>query len=258
MRWRCSGHAAAVARADRYWAAELPAAVRERALAICRDTLECDDVLMMLDDERYPVEAVAPLRAEMGTVLAEACLDGACVCGQAAKLLAATDQRRLALAEAGCNDGEAEGCYELARAIEDGRAGPADPARALALYRVACPSQRPLENEPGPRQGEYSPRACDRLAEHFERGQVPPKEREHAMWYASTACQRAGQERDHAPCLRLARYHAHGPRTGRNIEDTNLAALGPPGNPVRRRACKRPSVAEACAVVQDEVAHVRP
>jgi hypothetical protein len=57
--------------------------------------------------------------------------------------------------------------------------------------------------------------------------------------------------------LRLARYHAHGPRTGRNREDANLAALGPEGNPVRRRACKRSSMAEACAAVQDEIAHVR-
>jgi hypothetical protein len=52
-------------------------------------------------------------------------------------------------------------------------------------------------------------------------------------------------------------YHVHGTRTGRNIEDANLAALGPEGNPVRRRACKRPSVAAACAAVQDEIAHVR-
>jgi TPR repeat protein len=231
--------------------------VRERALTICRDTLECDDVLMMLDDERYPVEPVAALRAEMGGVLVEACLDGGCVCGLAAKLLPAADARRVALAEAGCREGEAEGCYELARAIEDGRAGPPDLAHALALYQVACPRLRPVEDEPGPRQGEYSPRACDRLAQHHERGGMPPREREHAVWYAQAACQRAGQERDHAPCLRLARYHVHGPNTGRNIEDANLAALGPQGNPVRRRACKRPSVAEACTAVQDEVAHVR-
>lgn len=237
--------------------AEVPAEVRARALAICRDTLECDDVLMMLDMERYPVAAVAPVRAEMGSVLAEACLDGACVCGQAAKLLSSSDERHLALAEAGCRDGEAEACYELARAIEDGHAGPANLDQAMPLYRVACPGQRPLEQEPGPRQGEYSPRACDRLAQLHERGESPPKEPEHALWYARAACQRAGQERDHAPCLRLARYYAHGPKTGRNIEDANLAALGAPGNPVRRRACERPSVAEACAVVQDEIAHVR-
>jgi TPR repeat protein len=236
---------------------ELPASVRSRALAICRDTLECGDVWMMLDDERYPVEALVPLRTEMGEVLAEACLEGACVCGQAAKLLPAGDPRRVPLAEAGCRDGEAEGCYELARAIEDGQAGPPDLARAMDLYRVACPSQRPVEDEPGPRQGEYSPRACDRLAQHHQRGEMPPKDGGHAFWYAQAACQRAGKERDHAPCLRLARYHAHGPRTGRNREDANLAALGPEGNPVRRRACKRSSMAEACAAVQDEIAHVR-
>jgi TPR repeat protein len=255
-RWQCSGNEGHLYRRSKTHDATPSDAVRRRALAICAATHECTDILMMLDKDGYAVDAVEPLEREMAGVLVEACLDGECVCGDAARHLPDDDARRLALAEAGCDNGEAEGCFELGRLYQEGRGVAVDEARAFSLYELACPQMRPLEEEFGPRQGEYSPRACDRLAAREEHGEMPPKEQARAFFYAHGACQRPGFERDHAPCLRLGRYHAYEKNTGRSIEDAHEASLGRQGDPIYRKECTRPSVAAACRALEDEIGRI--
>jgi hypothetical protein len=217
------------------------------AETICAETLECDDVSWMLDRNGVSLEARAPLFATAEKVLVEACLDGACVCGQALGFVKADDPRRGELAELACENGEAEGCYELGR-VHEARG---DLARATALYDLACPPEHPTwEGRRAPRMGELSPHACDRLAELHERGVMPPKEEPQAWYYAKLACQNPGVERDHAPCVRVARYWATtGRTTGRKTEDM-LRYFD-------EKECKRPSVAAVCQAHRKEVMSVK-
>jgi len=223
--------------------------LRERALAICRDTLDCSPLLMMLDKSKYAVAEVLPIRHAMGEVLAAACIEGACTCGEAARNLPSSDERRRALAEAGCADGEAEGCYELARLLEAGEGVQKDEPRAVALYQLACPAEKRADGSHA-YDSEYSPRACDRLAQYFAAGELPPKHVKQAEFYAERACDDSGFEIEHAPCLRMARFRQSGRNTGRNLETSLYYALGRAGTPVLRRECERPSVADECKKVE--------
>jgi hypothetical protein len=257
--WYCNDFENALYARDAKPKSELSPELRASALAICKETLECEEIAMMLDRSLYPLEEVTKLRHEMGGVLAEACKQGSCVCGEAASLLAEGDERWLALAKAGCDDGEAEGCFQLGRAYEEGRGVAKDEARARSLYELACPPTRPAaEWRDGPRQGEYAPRACDRLAALHEPGEGRIRRASAPWYYAAAACQRPGFERDHAPCLRLARYHWLTIDTGRNLEDTWDTARGRQSFPANRKECLRPSVAEACKELDELVAKGRP
>src|SRR5262249_36552423 len=89
----------------------LPEQVFAVALRVCKSTLECDEVVTMLDENGYTPAAVTPVKNAMGDALSSACLGGDCVCGEAARLLDANDPRREDLARLGCEDGEPDGCY---------------------------------------------------------------------------------------------------------------------------------------------------
>lgn len=257
--WACNDLENALYARDAKPKSELSPELRASMLEVCEETLECEEVAMMLDRSLYPLEEVTKLRHEMGGVLAEACRQGSCTCGEGASLLPEGDERWLALAKAGCDAGEAEGCYQLGRAYEEGLGVAKDEARARALYELACPPTRPAaEWRDGPRQGEYAPRACDRLAALHEPGEGRVRYASAPWYYAAAACQRPGFERDHAPCLRLARYHWLTVDTGRNLEDTLDTARGGQAFPANRKECMRPSVAEACKELDALVARGRP
>jgi hypothetical protein len=232
----------------------------ERAQAYveaCKVTHDCDELWMMIDKNRYPKEAVAPVAQAFAETLVDGCLAGECTCGSAARFLPDDDARATDLAILGCNDGEAEGCYELARRLETGRGVGKDEARALALYHLACPDVRPHEGAPGPRMGEYSPRACDRLAELASGGTYPPKDWERTMFYAHLACPSPGSMVDHGPCVRLGRFWESNPKsTGRNGEDARDAAYGPRDG-LFGQECNRPSVKEACDAFDKALASVK-
>lgn len=227
----------------------LPAEVLELAERVCKSTLECDDVAMMLDRNGYTPAALAPFRKSAGEALVAACLSGECVCGEAALYLEPKDARVADLARMGCDDGEPDACYLLARAAEEG-----DPKTAAALYEIACPA---ILASDGRAEG-YSKRACDRLAELSEQGKLFDKDSDRAFFYSTLACTRPGNERDHAPCLRRALFHGRGYMGDRRwglqtaVEVAREHFYGrqdPPGE------CARPSVADACK--RDEPALLR-
>lgn len=224
----------------------------------CKVTHDCDDLWMMIDKNRYEPADVDPIRASFADTLGEACLAGECTCGHAVRYLAEADPKALDFAILGCNDGEAEGCYELAKRLEEGRGIEKDEKRALALYHLACPDLWPRESDPGPRMGEYSKRACDRLADLAAGGAYPPKDWDRAMYYAGRACPSSGYQVDHGPCVRLGRFWETNPRsTGRNGEDARDAAYGSQSDPANRKECTRPSVKEACAAFDEGLAQVK-
>ncbi len=224
---------------------------------VCRETHDCDDLWMMLDKDRYPASDVAKIRASFASSLTEGCLAGECTCGHAARYLDEADPAGLDLAILGCEDGEAEGCYELARRLEEGRGLDKDETRALALYHLACPDMHPRESEAGPRMGEYSKRACDRLADLAAGSTYPPKDWDRAMYYAHLACTQPGVEVDHAACVRLGRFWASNPKsTGRNGEDARDAAYGPRDG-LFGMDCARPSVKDACDAFDASLAAVK-
>ncbi|MEZ4439602.1 MAG: hypothetical protein R3B72_10970 [Polyangiaceae bacterium] len=234
----------------------LPEAYATRALAICEATLQCDDVMMMLDKDGLRPEGLAPLRAKMGEILVDACLDGACVCGEAIRFLAPEDPRRPDLAQLGCGDGEAEGCYEVARLHEEGLGLAKDEAAMHRHLALACPPLIPIEAGFGPRRGDYSPRACDRIAQHYAEGAYPPKRFEEATYYARAACAHPGYEPDHLPCVRRARFATSAPNT--IAREESGPARGPEGTPVFTLECTRPSVAAECKSFEDWMARGRP
>lgn len=258
--WLCSGvEVQLYARADEARKRALGAGIVAEAQAICERTGECTDVLFSLDENGYGPDVVGPVRARAAEVLTAACLAGDCTCGEAARYVAEEAPNRLALAEAGCADGEAEGCYELGRLHEEGRGVPKDEARARALFELACPPMVPRsEWRAGPRRGEYSPRACDRLAELYEGGEMPPKDPTRARFYAGLACRHPGFEREHAPCVRLARYWATSKvRTGRNAEEAEHYFYGTGSAPVYGKECRRPSVKDLCAQHEQSIIAVQ-
>jgi TPR repeat protein len=226
----------------------LPPEIATIAERICRTTLECDDVFMMLDKDGYTPAALAPLRKTAGESLTTACLEGDCVCGEAARYLDATDPRLADLARMGCDDGEPDGCFVLGDLYDRGAGVEKSAATAFGLYDVACPS---LVADDG-REELYSKAACARLAERYEEGETLEKDVFRAFFYSTLACTRGGYERDHLPCLRRGRLHAQ--NQFKKYDDymtTPLAAgleffFGASGEPVDAKECERPSVAALC------------
>jgi TPR repeat protein len=226
----------------------LPAEIAAIAERICRTTLECDDVFMMLDKNGYAPAALAPLRKAVGEALAAACLEGECVCGEAARYLDADDPRLVDLARMGAGDGEPDAIFVLGDLHERGAGVEKDPTAAFALYELACPAELAADE----REERYSKPACARLAERYEEGATLEQDSFRAYYYASRACTRGGFERDHAPCLLRGRLHAqYGFRDPKIIFEppSQLArrfffGLGAP--PVNGKECERPSVEELC------------
>jgi TPR repeat protein len=226
----------------------LPADELALVTRICDDTHDCGELMMMLDKNGYGPELLAPVRAAFASTLTDACLAGECTCGEAARYLPEDSPDRLDLGILGCENGEAEGCWEVARALSSGVGAPKDEARAGALLDLACPPTRPLElGTTDLRLGEYSPRACDRKAEIVAAGAAPPKEYALAMYYAQFACRHPGFEIDHGPCVRLGTWWAENTiATGHNAIDAREAAEGSLGGRELENECERPSVKEAC------------
>lgn len=239
----------------------LPEGRASAALDAVKKSLDFGSIELLLDKEGYPPALLAPLRAAVAEVLVEACLEGACVCGDAAREVGEDDPRHAELARLGCDDGEAEGCHALSRLHETGRGAPLDRALAVGLYEQACPPRRPGWDRYGPRLGETSPRACERLAELYDAGDGVPKDRAVAEYYAELACQRPGYERDHGPCVRLARFWVP-PILRETCSVTECAWTyeraranlhGPTSDPVKAKECERPSVAGLCAAHAAEI-----
>jgi TPR repeat protein len=226
----------------------LPPEVEALAERICKTTLECDDVFMMLDKNGYGPAALAPLRKTTGEALARACLEGSCVCGEAARFLDPEDQRVLDLARIGCDDGEPEACFMLGDLHERGAGVEKDLAAATRLYQAACPSVLASDD----REERYSKAACDRLAGMYEEGRLFDEDIQRAYFYSTLACTRRGFERDQAPCLRRARFHAQHDFVDReHVTNTSRQAAreffyGIDSDPVNGKECERPSVAALC------------
>jgi len=220
-------------------------AVRDAAVKACRATRDCDDILTLLDELGFDEAAVAPVRQAAGEALADACIEGECGCGAAAIDLPTTDPRRLDLARLGCADGEADGCYALGRAYEEGWGIPKNPAAALAQYQAGCPAARRRDQ-----LDERSKLACDRLAEAYEVGDLVPKSFASAVFYAWGGCYDPGFERFQGPCVRLGRLLLESHSTGLGRSDPDFDALGAGYEPYHHRECKRPSVAKECAEYQ--------
>lgn len=240
---------------------ELEKTTRELAESIITKTLDARTVFLLLDKNRYTAEMLSPVREHAGKVLVEACLEGSCTCGDAAVFVAKEDPRRLDLARLGCENGEAEGCYELAQMYEGGVGVTKDEKAARVLYELACPSYRPNDYQDEPKTAEYSAAACDRLAEIYEDGAMPPKDVPRARYYAEFACRFPGMQQDHAPCIRLARYWAS--RAIRSNCDNEWCAgdmaqaleklNGPSMTPFEAKECERPSVKALCEKYGPEV-----
>lgn len=230
-----------------------------RAKEACAATHDCPDIYAALDRSGYTPATLAPIRETFGETLTTACVEGECTCGDAARYLPEGDARILDLGILGCDDGEAEGCYALARAFEAGLGVPKDEARALALYHVACPPLRPHAWGGGPAT-DYSPRACDRLAEIAIGGSYPGKDRFTAKHYAVSACRNPGYEIDHGPCVRLGMLWATREGEGNNAHEARMAAFGESwagGDRPHLDDCARPSVARECKELRDTLARKR-
>lgn len=240
---------------------ELEKNTRELAESIITNTLNARTVFMLLDKNGYTAEMVNPVVEHARKVLVDACLEGSCTCGDAAYFVAKDDSRRLDLARLGCENGEAEGCYELGRMYEEGQGVSKDEKAARALYELACPPYRPTDYADEPKTAEYSVAACDRLAEIHEDGAMPPKDVARARYYAEFACRFPGMQEDHAPCIRLARYWAS--RAIRsNCEEfwcagdmaqTMEKLNGPSMTPFEAKECERPSVKALCEKHKAEI-----
>lgn len=240
---------------------ELDTSTRELAESIITKTLDARTVFLMLDKNGYTSEMVAPVRTHAAKVLVDACLEGSCVCGDAAHFVPADDTRRLELARLGCENGEAEGCYELGRMLEDGQGITKDEQAARRLYELACPPYRPLDYADEPKTSEYSPAACDRLAEIYEGGAMPPKDVARAQYYAEFACKNPGMEYNHAACIRLGRYwtsHALSTNCTSTWCAGDLAQAmekfnGPTNPPAEAKECERPSAKALCEKYNSEL-----
>ena len=231
----------------------LPANVRERAEKACSATHDCADVYMALDKSGYSVDALAPVREAFAKTLTEACLQGECTCATAASYLPDGDARRLDLGILGCEGGEADGCYLLARAYETGVGVDKDEAKGRALLDVACPPLRPIGIADAPLT-EYSPRACDRLAEIAIGGAYPGTDRNTAKHYALSACRQPSYEIDHGPCVRLGMLWATRQAAGRNAHEARMVAMGESiagGDRPHLDDCQRPSVARECGELRE-------
>lgn len=240
---------------------DLDADLMTKLQAICDRTLDCGAVVMMLDKHGYTPEATAPLVAHAGKALVQACEEGACVCGEAAKSLPLDDPRVPELARWGCENGEATGCHVLAKLHEEGHGVEKDEVFARSLYELACPSARTTS---GYRLGEYAPAACSRLAEMAEGGVMPPKNRERAVYYAESACRNPGRERDHSFCVKLAKYWTTGVLSQscesynadwckNSAQEASELFYGPILSPGDEKECQRPSVKALCDSLEPDI-----
>jgi TPR repeat protein len=228
--------------------------------AIGERTLDFEALFMMLDKFGHTLEALAPLKTHASKTLLQACVEGGCVCGEAAKSLPLDDPRVPDLARWGCENGEASGCYVLGKLHEEGRNVEKDETFARSLYEAACPGRRSSLSY---RWGEFEPAACVRLAEMAEGGANPPKDRERAAYYMQSVCQSPGIERDHSYCLKRAKYWISGIFTTSctdpnsewcltNVKEAALYMNGRKEGPSNGKECERPSVKALCDALQPE------
>lgn len=226
----------------------LPKEVAELAERVCKATHEYDEVIMMLDENGYTPSAVAPVRKAAGEELVRACLEGECVCGEAARYLEPTDARVADLARIGCDDGEPDACFVLGDLYERGAGMAKDAQKAFSLYQLACPSTVASDG----RADIVSKAACDRLSVKYEEGAELAQDRDRAFFYSTLACKGESVEVDHAFCVHRAIFHAkhdYRSRTHYLLTTTEAGRLfyhGSDTEPVKAKECDRPSVAELC------------
>lgn len=229
----------------------LPKEVADLAARICETTRECDEVMLMLDENGYTPQAVAPVRKAAGEALVRACLEGDCVCGEAARYLDSADARAADLAKIGCEDGEPDACFLLGDLYERGAGVPKDLAKAFALYGLACPTMIADDG----RADIVSKAACDRLSAKYEEGKELAQDRDTAFFYSTIACPDEGVAFDHSFCVHRAIFHGqHNYRSRRYYlitipEVARLFLNGPDSDPFNAKECERPSVAELCKQV---------
>lgn len=218
---------------------KLSAAIRQRAIDACAATHDCDDLYLALDRAGYSKQELSPVREAFAKILVDACEEGECTCGQATLYLPEDDPQLTDLGILGCAAGEAEGCYQLARAYEDGRGVAADAAMAKRLFEHACPTPYPKSNE---RAAEYSAHACDRLS-------ALATDRQLALFYAGAACRFRALEQDHLPCVHYA-MTLLARNTKLNRVEARAIAMGATKAGVKRpdrdECALRPSVEPAC------------
>lgn len=225
---------------------KLPAEVRDRAIAVCGETRDCNGVYRWLDRAGYPPSELAPVRESFAKSLTEGCVEGDCTCGDATRYLAEDDPSRFDLGVLGCENGEAEGCYALGRALELGVGVDKDVDGGRALYDVACP---PLIGS-----GDYSAHACDRLAMIALGEGFPGKDRYTAKHYFNAACRNPGYEIDHTPCVHFGMLWATREGEGQNAHEARMVAMGEAIYGADRPHlddCRRPSVAGPCAELRE-------
>lgn len=244
---------------------ELTPELLAKLQTIGEKTLDFDTLYMMLDKFGHPAEALAPLKAHASKTLLQACVEGGCVCGEAAKTLPLDDPRVPELARWGCENGEASGCYVLAKLHEEGRGVEKDETFARSLYETACPSRR----SPVPyRWGDFEPAACLRLAEMAEAGANPPKDRDRAVFYIQAVCLNPGIERDHSYCLKRAKYWTSGVLTATcydynaewcrtSVKEATELIGGPKDGPSKGKECERPSVTAMCSALLPDLEALR-
>ena len=235
--------------------------LREKLQAIGDRTLDFGALLMMLDKYGYAAERLAPLVAHASKTLVQACIEGACVCGEAAKSLPADDPRVPDLARWGCENGEATGCHILAKLHEEGRGVEKDEVLARSLYEIACP---PVHSSMGTYiGGEYAPASCSRLAEIAEGGVMPPKDRTRADFYAEYACRNPGRERDHSFCVKSAKYWTKSVLSPMcesasdwcktSATQASDVLYSPESGVGEAKECQRPSVKALCDALEPDV-----
>lgn len=217
---------------------------RDAAIKACADTRDCADILMNLDQNGYEVAEVIPVRRAAGETMLDACLDGDCGCGEAALYLGSEDGRALDAARIGCEGGEADACFVMGQAFENGAGVAKDLDVAIALYEAACPP-----TARGDYKEEYSKLACDRLAAAYQKGDLFEASMPRALFYARRACTRPAHERDFAPCVRLAveLRRDHG-RTGLYMNHPDHVVDTEGAGPTK---CGRASVRQECKEYQD-------
>jgi len=221
------------------------------AIEACKKGKSCERIYIALDRWGFTPAELVPVRASFTQTLADACLEGDCTCGTATLYMEESDERWLDLAIMGCENGEAEGCYALARANDTGKGVAKDEAKATELYNVACP---PLVGSPS---GDYSARACDHLAQVAIGDSFPGKDRATAKHYAQAACRGS---LFHAHCVRLGMLWATRQEAGRNAHEARMVAMGEKNigqDSTYDDDCRRPSVGKECAELKEALKTAR-
>jgi hypothetical protein len=227
------------------------------AIDACDKTHDCDDIYMMLDKDGYTPDELQGVRAAFAKTLTQACLEGECTCGEATKYVADSDATAPDLAVLGCENGEAEGCFALARLYETGKSVAKDERQAGILDDVACPTIHAVSSSET-ELGEYSPHACDHFAEIFLGGPYPGKDRDRGIYYSDFACMNPGYEPDNAPCVRRGmEFATKRVSTQHNGGDARSAAWADSDPLSVDNECNRPSVKEQCAEFKKALAFVK-